>query len=452
MVHSSPASCPCPIADRGTPGTGTREEVTGKVLDAVGQKVLRSRKAPTLFRVGAAISTLCLAGCSLIYDSFGGRFLGPPSGLDSAISPAARKLIDEALEGIEPGTFSDFHVHHLSLLLNDEWLSWLHPIKRARTLVYMSASAVNLTATIVKDHLARIVELARALPPGARLYLYAMDRTYREDGTADVERTPFYVPDESVLDATREHPELFVPVISVHPYRKDALEALEAGARAGSRHVKWLPNAMGINPASPLVEPFYRKMVELDMVLLSHTGGEDAFEASYPEFGNPLLLRKPLEMGVKVVALHAASNGKNVDIEDPAREGISSWKLFFRLLEDPRYDGLLFADTASMTFFNHLEGALFALLDREDLHRRFVHGSDYPLCGVNMALWTWKLAWEGFITDEEAAALDEIYGYNPLLFDFVVKRTVRHPVSGKRLALSSFKTPLALGPRPAPAP
>ncbi|HVR73454.1 MAG TPA: amidohydrolase family protein, partial [Planctomycetota bacterium] len=335
---------------------------------------------------------------------------------------------------------------------NEEWLSWLHPVKRARTLVYMSASGVELTATIVKDHLARITELARALPPGSRLHLYAMDRTYSEDGTADVERTPFFVPDESVLGAARENPDLFVPVISVHPYRKDALEALESGARAGSRHVKWLPNAMGMNPSSTLVEPFYRKMVELDMVLLTHTGGEDAFEASYPELGNPLLLRKPLEMGVKVVALHGASNGKSVDIEDPAREGISSWKLLFRLLEDPRYDGLLFADTASMTFFNHLKGALHALLDREDLQRRFVHGSDYPLCGVNMALWTWKLAWEGFITDEEAAALDEIYGYNPLLFDFVVKRTVRHPVTGKRLALSVFKTPPALAPRPAAAP
>ena len=48
------------------------------------------------------------------------------------------------------------------------------------------------------------------------------------------------------------------------------------------------------------------------------------------------------------------------------------------------------------------------------------------------------MAREGFITGEERGYLNEIYDYNPLLFDFVVKRTLRHPRTGQKLALSVF--------------
>jgi hypothetical protein len=39
------------------------------------------------------------------------------------------------------------------------------------------------------------------------------------------------------------YPEQFVPVCSVHPYRKDAVAQLELWASRGARVCKWLPNS-----------------------------------------------------------------------------------------------------------------------------------------------------------------------------------------------------------------
>jgi mannonate dehydratase len=179
-------------------------------------------------------------------------------------------------------------------------------------------------------------------------------------------------------------------------------------------------------------------------VLLAHTGEELAvFSGGGQEFGNPLRLRRPLEMGVRVVALHSATFGRSIDLDSPGRERVPSFELFLRLMDDRRYAGLLYSDIAGVTFFNHSAEALATLLDREDLHPRLVNGSDYPLPAINFLVMTGRLARHGFITDEERDALNEIYGYNPLLFDFVVKRTLRHPGTGRGFSPSVFTLPPA---------
>ncbi len=74
----------------------------------------------------------------------------------------------------------------------------------------------------------------------------------------------------------KKNPGIFFPIISIHPYREDATTALRHSAQQGVRFVKWLPNAMGIDPASNTMQdkldPYYRIMKEYDMVLISHTG------------------------------------------------------------------------------------------------------------------------------------------------------------------------------------
>ena len=51
---------------------------------------------------------------------------------------------------------------------------------------------------------------------------------------------------------------------------------------------------------------------------------------------------------------------------------------------------------------------------------------------------TGKLEKLGYITAEERERLNEIYDYNPLLFDFVLKRTVRAPGTELRFPPSVF--------------
>jgi mannonate dehydratase len=85
-----------------------------------------------------------------------------------------------------------------------------------------------------------------------------------------------------------------------------------------------------------------------------------------------------------------------------------------------------------------MPGPISTLLKRQDLQRRLVNGSDYPLPAINFLIRTGQMARDGFITEEERGYLNEIYDYNPLLFDFALKRTMRHPQTRQKLAPSVF--------------
>ena len=51
----------------------------------------------------------------------------------------------------------------------------------------------------------------------------------------------------------------------------------------------------------------------------------------------------------------------------------------------------------------------------------------------------------GYLAEPEAEPLKEIYDYNPLLFDFVLKRTLKLPGANRRLPAGIFMTNPALG-------
>jgi predicted TIM-barrel fold metal-dependent hydrolase len=113
----------------------------------------------------------------------------------------------------------------------------------------------------------------------SRFRILAFDQHYDAAGNVDLKKTHFYLPNRYVVELAEKYPDIFLPVISVHPYRPDALEELDRWAKAGVQYVKWLPNAMGMNPADSAIEPFYRKMRERKMILLSHAGEEQAVQA-----------------------------------------------------------------------------------------------------------------------------------------------------------------------------
>jgi mannonate dehydratase len=115
-------------------------------------------------------------------------------------------------------------------------------------------------------------------------------------------------------------------------------------------------------------------------------------------------------------------------------------------MSEKRYEGLLFADISAMTQYNRA-GALRTILAREDLHERLVNGSDYPLPAINILIRTGVLFKQGYISQEERACLNEVYDYNPLLFDFVLKRTLKLPGTEKRLPKSIFMANTALEAR-----
>jgi len=387
-----------------------------------------------------------------LIHSIGGAFTKQPEELNSKLSTKSSDLIKRAFDDIDPQRLIDHHVHIAGLgvggtktFVNPKMLTWRHPFHRLKLKVYMSSAGVSDEDDADPQAAARLASLVESIKDHGKHRLLAFDKNYRKDGTVNVEKTEFYVPNEYVFELAGRYPDLFVPNISVNPYRPDALEELEKWARRGARIVKWLPNAMGIDPSDPKCDPFYQKMKELDLILLSHGGEEKAVEAEEDQkLGNPLLLRRALDHGVKVIVAHCAGLGTNEDLDNRDRKNIDNFDLFLRLMDERRYDGLLFGEISAMTQFNRSGKPLRTMLAREDLHERLVNGSDYPLPAVNLLIRTRPLVKQGYINNSEASSLKEIYDYNPLLFDFVLKRSLKLPGTTRSFPASIFMTNLAL--------
>lgn len=382
----------------------------------------------------------------------GGAFSHQPEDMGAGLSASARGLVERAFADVEPGELRDYHTHILGLgtggsgtWLNPKSLSWRHPIARLKALVYFSAADITDMRQADAQYVGRLVRLIRAVPGDGKYYILAFDHYYRPDGTIDHGKSNFFTPNDYVFRLSERYPDIFIPAISIHPYRPDALDELEKWARRGARMVKWLPNAQGIDAADPRNEAYYRLMKDYDMVLLSHVGEEQAVEAAEDqEFGNPLRFRLPLDIGVKVVMAHAASLGDNLDLDNPGARA-TSFDLFMRLMDEPKYDGLLFGEISAIHQYNRLPEALMTLLRRKDLHHRLVNGGDYPLPAVNFVIHTGKLVDLGLITKGQRQDLNEIYDFNPLLFDYVLKRTLRLPGDGTGFPPNVFTRHPALG-------
>lgn len=382
-----------------------------------------------------------------------GAFKHRPEELRTGLSASAKDLVKRAFDDIDSARLIDYHTHVAGLGKGDTGISvnpalgsWKHPLGYLKFRVYLSAAAVTDIEQADAQMIDRLVRLVSNIEQHGKHRLLAFDKYYNRDGTPNLGKTEFYVPNEYVFALVKKHPELFEPVISVHPYRPDALQELERGAKLGARMVKWLPNAMGIDPSDDLCDSFYRKLKELNLVLLSHGGEEKAVEAEEDQkLGNPLLLRRALDAGVRVIVAHCAGLGDNEDLDDKYRRRLPNFDLFLRLMSEKRYEDLLFADISAMTQFNRSGVPLRTILQREDLHPRLVNGSDYPLPAINILIRTRSLVKQGYITGDERASLNEIYDYNPLLFDFALKRTLKAPATSRRLPASIFMANTGLG-------
>ena len=373
-----------------------------------------------------------------------GRFV--PEDMAGGLSPAARTMLDAALGDLTPGEARDYHAHMIGLgtggsgaSVNPRMLSWRHPFHRVQALVYLSAAGITDESRADEQYVDRLLRLIRAAPGHGKTGLLAFDWFHRADGTADPEKSPFHTPNDRVLDLAAAHPDAFFPMVSVHPYRADAVAELHRCADRGARYVKWLPNAQGMDASDPRTDAYYDALVERSMVLLTHVGEEKAVEAGEDQaLGNPLLFRRPLDRGVTVIMAHAASLGGNADLDNPGRRA-ANFELFMRLFGDPRYAGRLFADISAITQFNRIPGPVVELLARPDLHHRLVNGTDYPLAAMNVMVHLRPLIRAGLLAPADGPPLREIFRYNPLVFDLALKRRLRHPASGTRFPASLFE-------------
>jgi hypothetical protein len=221
---------------------------------------------------------------------------------------------------------------------------------------------------VVADRISKSVAQSKYV---RRVVLLALDGIIAVNGQLDTNRTEVYVPDEFVAEACARHTNLLFGA-SVNPYRPDALARLEWARAHGAVLVKWIPPIMEIAPDDPKLVPFYKKLVELNLPLLSHTGQEGSFSRATEQFGDPARLRLPLSLGVTVIAAHLASSEKYQGERGPDR-------LARLMREFPN----LYTDISALTQINK-PGVLKEALTRPEFAGRLFYGTDFPL--INTAL------------------------------------------------------------------
>ncbi len=416
----------------------------------------RRRRARLLEVLGVLVlgaAAFAAFGYSALVRQLGGAWELGRAEWRAELSPEAAALLDASLEGLDPTRVVDFHVHVAGIgtgetgcEVHPHMRSWASPFARGRFEIYLSGAGVGDLERADQEYAERLEELFATMPLASRGALLAFDRAYDEAGEVDAEHTEFHVPNEYAFDLADASGGRFVPVMSVHPYRLDALEELERWATRGGRLVKWLPNSMGMDPASPKCDAYYAKLVELDLTLLSHTGEEQAVDArERQKLGNPLRLRRALDAGVRVIAAHCASLGEDEDLDQPesARERVRSLDLFFRMMDEERYEGLLFGEISATTQFNRLGGALQAIVARRDLHPRMVFASDYPLPALNVTVHLAPMVDAGLLAEQDVAPLRELYRAHPLAFDLALKRRLLGADGAPAFGVEVFHAPEA---------
>jgi mannonate dehydratase len=360
---------------------------------------------------------------------------------------ANHPLVAQAFDGIDAAALWDVHVHLLGTgdsgsgcAVHPSMHEWWHPVEVVRRLSILDASCIAPdAASIDLAYVERLVRLVGDFPPGARWLLFAFDHACDEGGEPRADWSTFHVPNAYAARVAAGAPERFGWVASIHPYRTDAIERLDAALRDGALALKWLPSAMNIDLRSPRCRPFYDRLAAARLPLIVHCGEEQAVPgAGRAAFGNPLHVRAPLERGVRVIVAHAASLGGADDTDRRSRPRRAAFDLWARLMDERAHERLLLADISGALQSNRALRVARTLLERADWHPRLLHGSDHPLPGLMPLYRTERFAAAGLLEAGAVEPLDAIRAHNPLLYDFALKRHLRH--GGARFSPVIFDT------------
>jgi hypothetical protein len=302
----------------------------------------------------------------------------------------------------------DMHVHMVSnggdgsggwLRLGSGWHRWLAGFMLRQLGLPGDAITGNLDAAFAA-HALRVVREAESIDA---VVLLAHEQVYDADGKLRRDLGTMYVPNDVVLRLARQHPE-FLPAVSIHPARADALEELERCAAEGAVMMKCLPNCQNIDCSDRRYRKFWERMAELGLPLLAHTAGEHTVQVIRPEYSDPARLRLPLECGVTVIAAHCATKSGAFD-----RDYFATWSSM--LPEFPN----LYGDISALVSLNrcgHLRDCL-----KPEILPRILHGSDFPVPVLGHRIWA--QGWIDWATLRRCQRID-----NPLERDWQFKRAL----------------------------
>ena len=248
----------------------------------------------------------------------------------------------------------------------------------------------------------RLLQLVRESSLGSTVIL-AHDQVYDEQGKILEGVGSFYVPNDYVLSLAERYTE-FLPAVSIHPARPDALEELERCLAGGAVMMKCLPNCHNIDCNNRRYTRFWERMAEAGLPLLAHTGGEHTVPVVRQEFSDPGILEWPLQCGVTVIAAHCGTKSGASDQD--------YFPVFVRMLRDHPN---LYGDNSA--FNVPIRGRHVRECLAEPVASRILHGSDFPV--PVMGHWAWlngTVDWKEFRTAQRVK--------NVLERDYQLKRAM----------------------------
>ena len=273
--------------------------------------------------------------------------------------------------GLEPNTVErliDMHVHIVGTGAGGTgcWLrvkGWHSPMAAFMTR-HIGMPRGSFSRNFDELYVENLLRLVRESSLDA-IVILAQDHVYDADGTLRKDLGSFYVPNDYVLSLAKQHPE-FLPGISIHPARADALDELEKCLESGAVLMKCLPNCHNIDCNDRRYEKFWRRMAEARLPLLAHTGGEHTVPIICAAYADPRVLTLPLECGVTVIAAHCAT-----------KSGLTDPEYFHIFAEMTQRYPNLYGDTSA--FNVPMRGRHIRRCVQEPLQSRLLHGSDFPV-------------------------------------------------------------------------
>ena len=283
---------------------------------------------------------------------------------------------------------------------------WLRMTGWHRMMGGMMARMVGMPVSFTHQtfdeiYVRRLVEMIRTSSLDHALLL-AQDEVFNEDGSKR-DFGSFHVPNNYLFSICEKHPE-FLPAVSIHPARHDAMEELDRCLARGARALKLLPNCHNVNASLPQYDTFWEKMAAAGLPMLAHTGGEMTVPVANKLYQDPRYLRRPLQIGVKVIAAHVASSSALFDPD-----------YFDHLVEMMDEFPNLYADTSALN--TPFRSAAFRKVLDHHLQDRFLHGSDFPV-----PIGTWYARLRGLIDSENRAKAARIN--NLIERDFFLKSAI----------------------------
>jgi len=212
--------------------------------------------------------------------------------------------------------------------------------------------------------------------------VYDVDGTYRgpHQHNKNQSLSTIYVSNKFVSKLCEENPSLLFGA-SVHPFRNDAEEELER-YEENAVLCKWIPSSqlIDMSPDNILAQEklfsFYKKLVEINLPLLFHTGVETSIPApvkDYEQFNSPKYIETALDLGVTVILAHCGCSYFDVIQDNVVEEVIE----LFKKQEHQNKEWKLYTDISAV-FSPFRKSKVIDKIFHNIPASKLIYGSDFP--------------------------------------------------------------------------